>query len=400
MAGYAHRNAPATGTADPLEANLLLLEDAADGRVLWVSIDAVAVRPALRAAIVSGVAAVTTLRPDEIVCVASHTHAGPTGWVGSIHPALPADHDPTAIGAAATAIATAAAGLVPEPTTLTWAEGTVDGVGSNRHDPAGPTDQSVGVLVVGTLPDPVAVLYDYACHPTVLGHDNLRWSADWVGATRTSLRTRLSPTLPVLFLQGCAGDQSTRFHRREQSIEEMHRLGARVAEAILAALPGAPLARGPISVQRDQVTLTTRGVDDQNPTTGEPVDPDVGTTSEVGPDDRRRLAASRQEGRRARLATIDADLPDAMILPLSLVRIGERQWLHNSVELYSAVGQRLRDAAPTVRVIGYTDDYHSYLVDPLTVADNQYEAMSSYFDRDQTERFVTQCLAFIGSESA
>lgn len=397
MAGYAQRNAPATGTADPLEANLLLLEDSIGGRVLWISIDAVAVRPALRAAIVTNVAAATTLRPEEIICVASHTHAAPAGWVGSIHPALPADLDPAAIRAAAETIGATAAGLAPEPTTLTWSQGLVDGVGSNRHDPAGPTDQSVGVLVVGAPSGPLAVLYDYACHPTVLGHDNLHWSADWVGAARTTLRTRLSPTLPVLFLQGCAGDQSTRFHRQAQSLDEVHRLGALVGEAIVAAPPGTLITPGPISVRRDQVRLATRGADDQAvPVPG----PDVATRGHVGPEDRRRLRASRQEGRRARLAAIDADLPGEMSLPLSLVRVGDRQWLHTSVELYSAAGQRLRSAVPTLRVIGYTDDYHSYLADPLTVADHQYEAMSSYFDREQTEYFVAWCLALAGTEPA
>ena len=396
MAGYAHRSADATGTADPLEANLLLLENIAGGRVLWISIDSVAVPGDLRAAIVTSVAAATDLGPEEVICAASHTHAAPAGWVGTIHPALPADQDLSAIRAVADTIADTAAGLVPVPTSLTWAQGLVAGVGSNRHHPDGPTDQSAGVLVVGAPEGPVAVLFDYACHPTVLGPDNLLLSADWVGATRTHLRRNLSPELPVVFLQGCAGDQSTRFHRQVQSVDELHRLGALVGEAILAALPGTPVDPGAIVLQREDVTLTTRSPDDHDLHTAGPTEvPD----DRVGPDDARRLMASLSEGRRARLATIDADLPAEMVLPLSLVRVGDRQWLHTSVELYSAAGQRIRRAAPTARVIGYADGYHSYLADPTTVETNQYEAMSSYFDPEQTERFVTRCLDLIRTRS-
>lgn len=397
MAGYAHRDDPATGTADPLEANLLLLEDSTGGRVLWISVDAVAVMPVLRDAIATEVTAVTAVRTEQIVCVASHTHAAPAGWVGTIHPGLPTDLDRSAVRAVATAIAGAAAGLAPVPTELSWAQGSVYGVGGNRHDPDGPTDQSVGILVVGPASEPVALLYDYACHPTVLGADNLRWSADWVGATRASLRGRLSSSLPVLFLQGCAGDQSTRFHRREQSTEEVGRLGTLVADAILAATPGVPLTPGPINVRQEGLALAVRTDDDHELLTA---DDAGGVPGHVDPRNRRRLEASLREGRRARLATINADLPAELTLPLSLVRIGDRAWLHTSVELYSAAGLRLRQAVPTLRVIGYTDDYHSYLADPDTVEANQYEAMSSFFDPEQTERFVTHCLALARSGSS
>jgi len=40
----------------------------------------------------------------------------------------------------------------------------------------------------------VAVLFDYACHPTVLGHTNLRYSADYPAATRRVLRAALQET--------------------------------------------------------------------------------------------------------------------------------------------------------------------------------------------------------------
>ncbi|HEY9294452.1 MAG TPA: hypothetical protein VIP98_24485 [Microlunatus sp.] len=381
LAGYAARVGQAGGTADQLEANLLLIKDSR-AQLLWISIDTVAIRSEFRAAIVVAVTAAAGIAAEQIVCVASHTHSAPAGWVGSIHPGLPAELDESAIRSAADAIATAAAGLHPRPTTIAWAEGSVEGVGSNRHDPSGPTDQSIGILLVGPVDDPVALVYDYGCHPTVLGPDNLSWSADWVGAARGHLRRELAADLPILFLQGCAGDQSTRFLRRRQSIDEVARLGGLVGAAVLAALPGIPIRGGGLGVAHRQLRLATR----------RPADSRTDRSRTVsGPD---RLEASRREGRHAQRAMINSGLPAEMILPLTLVSIGVRSWLHCSVEPYSLIGRQLREVVAGLRLIGYSDDYHGYLCDPSAADSNQYEAMSSYFDRDGSEEFCQACLDF------
>ena len=55
----------------------------------------------------------------------------------------------------------------------------VDGVGVNRRSPDQlPIDEQVGIIKVDAVDgDTRAVLMNYACHPTVLGPDNL--AGDW-----------------------------------------------------------------------------------------------------------------------------------------------------------------------------------------------------------------------------
>ena len=67
---------------------------------------------------------------------------------------------------------------------------------------------------------PIAVLWSYACHPVGFPA-RTRVSADFPGVVRRALRDAHGAELPVLFLQGFAGDvrpretgATTRFTRR------------------------------------------------------------------------------------------------------------------------------------------------------------------------------------------
>lgn len=69
-----------------------------------------------------------------------------------------------------------------------------------------PSD-AVTVLKITTLEDrPLAVLFNYACHPTVLGPENRLFSADFVGAARKSLQQELGAEIIPLFFNGAQGE--------------------------------------------------------------------------------------------------------------------------------------------------------------------------------------------------
>jgi hypothetical protein len=73
-------------------------------------------------------------------------------------------------------------------------------------DPKGPRDETVHVLTfTDPAGQPVALLWSYACHP-VSFPEPTRVSADFPGVVRQALRAAHGAGLPVLFLQGCAGD--------------------------------------------------------------------------------------------------------------------------------------------------------------------------------------------------
>ncbi len=96
-----------------------------------------------------------------------------------------------------------------EPAALEAAVVPVEGFNRNRHSKLEPkpVDGDLGILrVVGAAGKPIAVIVNFAAHPTLLPASRLQFSADWVGAMKQALRERTGAH--VLFLQGASGDLS------------------------------------------------------------------------------------------------------------------------------------------------------------------------------------------------
>lgn len=112
----------------------------------------------------------------------------------------------------------------------------VDGVGKNRNHPDGYFDNTVHVVRFNR-PDGsmLGCLVEFPCHPTILNHENLFISSDYVGEMRDAIET-LFPDSTCIFIQGAAGEVSTRFTRRSSSFDETKRLGYLLAASVLEVL--------------------------------------------------------------------------------------------------------------------------------------------------------------------
>lgn len=395
LGGYVARTGPATGVADPLQATLVWLSGPADPGVLWVALDAVAVDTGLASMLAAAVGAGAGIPADRVLVCASHTHAAPLGWVGEISPAVPGVREPALESALAGRLAVAA-GRLPDARTagwLSWVSVDAPGVGANRHHPEGPHDTSSGVLAVHTDRGLLALLLDYASHPTVLGPENLRYSADWPGATRRALRAELGPDVAVGFLQGAAGDVSPRFVRRGRQPAEVDRLGGLLAAPVLRALPAAvPLPAQVPRLRRSTATVPVRNL----PSAAASARALAEARAAVAalPDPRApsaRMAQTRLEGAQTTERLRAADLPASLTMPLGVVTLGpEHAWVHLPVELFASLGLRLRSASPRreTRVIGYTDGYFGYVPDREGVAAGCYEALTSYLTTEGAEALL------------
>uniref|UniRef100_UPI003F499989 hypothetical protein n=1 Tax=Nonomuraea bangladeshensis TaxID=404385 RepID=UPI003F499989 len=392
--GYAARSGVAAGMLDPLSATAVWLSSADDPGILWLSIDAVGVSVSLA----DELAALTALPRERVLVCASHTHSGPSGWSGKIHPLLPAPEGDELRGQLMMAVADLPSRKVPVD--AVWCAADAPGVGANRHRQDGPHDTTAGVLA---LRDPAgaiaAMLVDYACHPTVLGPENLLWSADWPGAARAALAGALRGLYgeaPVIgFLQGAAGDVSPRFVRQGRDAAEVARLGALLAGPVLAKLHErpSPQPETALSVRRTTVRLPVRRF------------PNRLAARTLLEQERRaaagvtdRLAYSRVEGAYGLLAMAEAGLPADFDLPISVVTLGESiAWVHLPVELFATLGEQIKAGSsyPVTRIIGYTDGYLGYVVDGAAERDGTYEAQMSYFDAAAGQTLVEAAISLL-----
>ncbi|HET7140870.1 MAG TPA: hypothetical protein VFJ03_00145 [Candidatus Limnocylindria bacterium] len=414
LGGYVLREgAAATGTHDPLEANLVLIRGrSGGGEVLWVTLDALAVDGELAASVADAVASAAGCPRNAVLVCASHTHSSAAGWMASSSPALPDTRDDALRQRLLEQLADAAAQLADrlEPAWPAFGEGQAPAAGSNRNDPAGPHDPSVGAFgLVDEQGRLLAAVIDYACHATVLGHANLRWSADWPGAARRALAGALETTAPfavpgtqpglrapvVAFLQGAAGDASPRFVRRDQGFGEVDRLGGLVAAGALAGLLTAtPEPTGaPIVVMRRDVVVPTRELPNSD-TLRDQLDQTErawqAARASRAPAAEERIARTRYEGAMVLQALAAAGLPPVLEAPVRVVAIGEGAWVHLPTELFASLGLAIREASPFgwTRVVGYTDAYLGYVADSPAHRAGVYEALASSFGPDAGEVLV------------
>jgi hypothetical protein len=282
--------------------------------------------------------------------------------------------------------------------TATWHSIEVVGVGTNRHRKNGPHDNTAGILALrGAGGSLEAVLLDFACHPTTYGPENMQYSADWPGAARAAL----APAV-VGFLQGAAGDVSPRFTRQGRGAAEVARLGgllaARVREALAA--PGLELPQSAPAIRRTTLTLPVRSIPpvDESEKIASAVESRVSAGGRSD-DPSGRISQTRLDGARGQALMAAASLPPTLDLSVSTVTMGEVCWINLPVELFAVHGACLQADSihPITRVIGYTDGYYGYVVDPSAAEAGTYEALITFFDQPTTHQLITETAAFVNS---
>jgi hypothetical protein len=198
MAGFAARTGVATGEHDALTVRALVVDKTAVVTVDVIGIDAnLSARARARASL-----------PDQAITItATHTHGGPVSMPGR----LSAKADDAYIRCLEDAVVKAVdlAVIDQKPARLLGGVGVEPGFASNRRRSDGPVDTGIPILRFESVEgSTIAILVSYACHPVVLGADNLRWTGDYPHFVRKKLETTF-PGAIAIFATGCAGDVNT-----------------------------------------------------------------------------------------------------------------------------------------------------------------------------------------------
>ena len=188
-----------------------------------------------------------SLEEAQLMFCLSHTHAGPS--ISLVDANMPGGQYiaqyresvcQRAVAIARTALSTATAA------TLTWYYSKCD-LATNRDLPQPGTNKlSVGfnpgqaaddTLLTGRIAndrgDIIAVIVNYACHPTTLAWDNRLISPDYIGAMREVVERHTKA--PCLFLQGASGDLAPA-EQYTGALDIAERHGRRLGYCALAAL--------------------------------------------------------------------------------------------------------------------------------------------------------------------
>jgi len=119
----------------------------------------------------------------------------------------------------------------------------------NRHSKIEPkpVDNELGVIRLDDLNGkPIAIVVNYAAHPTMLDAADLRFSAEWPGAMMNAVEEQLSTN--CVFMQGASGDMSVMANDEARGVDgfgkAMATQVAEVAGGIASKVPERPRLKG------------------------------------------------------------------------------------------------------------------------------------------------------------
>lgn len=233
MSGFAARTQPALGAHDRLSVRAIVLDDTA-----LLVCDVIGMHEDMSARVRKK----SCLPEGNIVITALHTHGAPASMQGRLGEACSPEFLETLEEACVTAIDQALANT--HPCTLVTGYGLPPGIARNRRDANGVVDDQLPVMqLLDEHGKPFAMLVSYACHPVVLGADNLRYTADYPHFLRQHIEEQL-PDCIAVFALGAAGDINSG-HSSQASISlaaqadrtfaEAERIGTHIAKCALQA---------------------------------------------------------------------------------------------------------------------------------------------------------------------
>jgi neutral ceramidase len=413
--GYPHVARDSTGVHDPLQCAALYLKDDGGAQALFLANDLIHLTKRITADIRAQINAATGIPGEAIMLTATHTHSGPiivehvSNAADTTVPKPDPEYLPWAMGQMVAAAV--AAFKSARPAELGCEVARAKGVGTNRHNPAGPADPEVPILVARECNGgaPIAAMLVYGMHPTVLHEDSKLVSGDFPHFTRRFLQEKIfGPACPVLYHNGASGDQSPRHVTRGNTFVEAQRLGELLGQQIADVVPTIEFVReGRIVTRRKFVPLAVRKM------------PAHDAAERALKAARERFARLKREGApRAEVRTAECDVfgaeetaelahaavdgrlakaaADCSPAEIQLVEIGPWKFVSWPGEFFVEYALEVKRRASGTFVITLANgELQAYIVTAEADANAFYEARNALFSHENGPRMVEETLALI-----
>lgn len=354
----------------------------------------------------------TGLEEDRVLLHLTHTHAGPSicredsGLAGG-------DLVPGYLDSLAASAADAAMRAIDDlqPADLVWGTGQHslaavrdllhDGQALLGFDPGQTPDQTLLVGRASRADGTVcAIIVNYACHPTTLGHANSQLSPDFVGPMRSVVEAQTHA--PCLFLQGASGELGPR-QQYSAELDLADRHGASLGHAVLGVLltmptPGTELvlddviqSGAPLAIWEPSPavwnTTATRAFREVPVRVKSLPSIEELESDWAGIDPRSRAERLRRAIRLRRTYT-DMDRP---VHPLWVWRFGQTVFVAHPGEAYSALQSTLRArfTSVTIVVMNLTNGPGwVYLPPEGAYREDRYQAWQTVLEPGALERLI------------
>ena len=408
LAGFAARQGFCEGIHDDLFARALVIEN--NGKVVaFVSLDVLAVSSEFVNRVRTKIEQKTGIRKEAVMIASTHTHAGPVTVKTFFNP------EDTLDAAYMDSLAKAIEDSVSEawgkrfPARIGVGSGYVSGIGVNRRtSDKKPIDEEIGIIKVeDTSGKTCAVLINYACHPTVLGSNNLLATGDFPHFTVEKVEQAIGSDGFAMFVNGTQGNISMG-HSSELSAIGVITLGRTFENA---AKLGYMLADATLEALSDIQTKENSEINVTNSLVNFPLK-DLPNIEEAAHNFRKaeeNLAQVSQSDATEALMKAKSHLLYASItnfyaretahldghLPVELqaARIGDAVFLAVPAEVFVEIGLELkRRTAHKTYIVGIANGYIAYFPTETAYADGGYEVVSSKIAPESETIFYQEAL--------
>lgn len=243
MAGYGSRKGVVESVHDPLLSKVMVLESS-EKRIAIITFDL------RRLASKRLITEIKALGFDHVLLTSSHTHSGPNADLSDFPSPKKSwrkemeDKVIAMVKEAQNNLFPASIGIARGGIHLGFNRRLVDENGkvtmfwrNEERRPTHPVDPTLTTIRIEDANGKTkAILVHYACHPVVLGPDNLAISADYPGAMRRAINAELGEEVETFFLQGAAGDINPFQDKQpidQRGFEVMEQVGQELAAAAL-----------------------------------------------------------------------------------------------------------------------------------------------------------------------
>ena len=394
LRGYAV-NRIATEVHDDLYTRVLAIEQ--DGiPYLFVQCDLIGVDDSVLNKVLDNLSDLH-IEKEHLTIVATHTHAGPGGTVDTskepfsnlqnIFGKPNAEYLDFLSGQISLAARKSFSDL--KSCKLTVGRGKIENVGTERHNPSLPGDDSLLVILFERTDGKKVLLYNYACHPTVTGPENLMITADFPYAVERDLSYDM-----IMFINSNAGNISTRFTRQSSGFGQVELYKDHLINGIIDALKS-PVYTGcfeNFSMKRLPITLPIKKVRPVE------VEEDALRTHEkalaeaiaAGKDSLTiRLLSTYVEGGKIAVELSNTLKGiESISAHFTLITLQELTIAVVPGELFSTLGVPLKNKG--IDIFGYGNGYYLYIADEKSYDEMVYEAMSSPFESGVGEFLVNE----------
>lgn len=390
MAGYDDRKQGNIGTHDELYTKALTIDNGVQKFVI-ITIDLLGLDDDMVNKITEKINKAEKMDEKNIFICASHTHSAPAvcRWKISEDISSMNDDNKELRNKIIDTIADNAVNSMKSmiPVEIGFGKGICSDVACNRIDKNLPTDHSVNVIELRKQDkNPLCIIVNYTCHPTVMGADNLFITADYPGILQKSIEDHF-PESTAMFINGACGDQSTRFTRKSQDFNEVFRLGNSVYESTIKALENISdfqswvdmkTIKEPVEFPKKQLPSYAEALKRLEEAK---INKDKAESGKAEPWEIRQ-AVTKYQGAAITLELIKYLKDDYKIYSeLQLMQLGDTLITGMPVELFVEYGNEIKKISGFKNTIiaGYTNNMLGYVYTPESYEDGDYEAWSSIF---------------------